>query len=51
MQTITLGNLTFTLPDNLDELQTNLGGEGACVQSGYSLINQNSDGLLLWWRF
>ena len=41
---ITLGDLTFTLPDNIEELQESLGGEGACVRVGYSLISTVNDG-------
>jgi len=38
LQFIQLGELTFSLPTDLTELQENLGGEGACVAAGYSLI-------------
>ena len=38
-----LGQLSFSLPDNLDELQASLGGEGACVQVGYLLISIEED--------
>ena len=40
---ITLGDLTFSLPANSEELQNSLGGEGACVQVGYSLISTEDD--------
>ena len=40
LKTITLGGLTFLLPDDLSELQEELGGEGKCVYTGYSLINR-----------
>ena len=43
LREITLGDLTFTLPNNIQELQESLGGEGACVQVGYSLISTNED--------
>jgi len=38
LQQIYLGDLIITLPDDLSELQEELGGEGSCVQVGYSLI-------------
>ena len=44
LQFISLGGLEFQLPIN-EELQNNLGGEGACVQVGYSLVNTNKTGL------
>ena len=43
LKEINLGQLSFSLPDNLDELQDSLGGEGACVQVGYSLISTEVD--------
>ena len=43
LKEINLGQLSFSLPDNLDELQDSLGGEGACVQVGYSLISTTQD--------
>ena len=43
LKEINLGQLSFSLPDNLDELQNSLGGEGACVQVGYSLISTTKD--------
>ena len=43
LKEINLGQLSFSLPDNLDELQDILGGEGACVQVGYSLISTKVD--------
>ena len=34
-----LGDLSFSLPENLGELQDILGGIGGCVSVGYSLID------------
>ena len=52
LKEIDLGQLSFSLPDNLDELQDSLGGEGACVQVGYSLISTEEDkGFLLSFLF
>ena len=43
-----LGGLTFTLPENLAELQESVGGVGTCVSVGYSLIDlQQDDGISL----
>ena len=41
---ISLSDLSFTLPENIEELQQYLGGEGACIQVGYSLIDYPSEG-------
>ena len=35
-----LGGASFQLPNDLGELQEILGGEGACVSIGYSLITE-----------
>ena len=43
LKEITLGDLTFTLPNNIQELQDSVGGEGACVEVGYSLISTEND--------
>ena len=37
LQEIEIGGAIFTLP-GLDELQNLLGGEGECVSTGYSLV-------------
>ena len=39
LKVITIGNSVFTLPKSISELQDSLGGRGACVQVGYSLID------------
>ena len=44
MQILSIGDLSFTLPDNLNQLQEHLGGEGACVNAGYSLIGEEDQG-------
>ena len=44
LETISIGNSIFTLPNNLKELQDSLGGVGECVQVGYSNINLGDAG-------
>eukprot|EP00009_Paramoeba_aestuarina_P000425 CAMPEP_0201514108 /NCGR_PEP_ID=MMETSP0161_2-20130828/6022_1 /ASSEMBLY_ACC=CAM_ASM_000251 /TAXON_ID=180227 /ORGANISM="Neoparamoeba aestuarina, Strain SoJaBio B1-5/56/2" /LENGTH=799 /DNA_ID=CAMNT_0047910563 /DNA_START=939 /DNA_END=3335 /DNA_ORIENTATION=+ len=39
VQTIVIGDVTFFLPSNLQELQDSLGGLGECVYVGYNLFN------------
>ena len=51
LKEINLGQLSFSLPDNLDELQDSLGGEDACVQVGYSLISTEDDGGFIFFFF
>ena len=41
---ISLGKLSFSLPNDLTELQESLGGVGDCVQMGYSLMDTNNGG-------
>ena len=38
LQSQNIGVASFQLPDNLEELQQVLGGEGACVPIGFSVI-------------
>ena len=46
-----MGGLTFSLPDNIEELQESLGGEGACVNVGYSLISTENDEGIIYFFF
>ena len=47
LRTISLGDLTFLLPENLQELQESLGGLGGCVRVGYSLVGLEDTGWFL----
>ena len=44
LSTISIGEVSFSLPNNIQELQSYLGGEGACVYVGYSMIDMDNEG-------
>ena len=51
LQTISLGEVSFALPENLLDLQESLGGVGQCAQVGYSLLDPRNEGDLFFYIY